>query len=300
MQDDEKYKKIKEELDRLHKQKQNSKENLNSQTLDNNKTINNQNLNLKNINLYNSKDNLKNQPNLQNNAKQNFKNSDKNSNSDKNNNSSNSINQRDYDENPIIIKDNIMLNPFRKIIFIIWQMSNRTPEYFLNLIRYYKDSKNLEICFYNDKIQKKYKNTILLEIKTTEILNIFKTINYSFPIKYYESDIMSKKIAIFMGIFILFSIAILKSFPIVLLIVGFFTVLFLFVQNLLHSNSKVEFFYDVLFIKGKKYDFINFMINSESEYKELKQYFQIKTGKNLDKVEKKITALFEFKKQDFE
>ena len=106
MQDDEKYKKIKEELDRLHKQKQNSKENLNSQTLDNNKTINNQNLNLKNINLYNSKDNLKNQPNLQNNAKQNFKNSDKNSNSDKNNNSSNSINQRDYDKDPIIIKDN--------------------------------------------------------------------------------------------------------------------------------------------------------------------------------------------------
>ncbi|WP_456058353.1 hypothetical protein [Campylobacter hominis] len=300
MQDDEKYKKIKEELDRLHKQKQNSKENLNSQTLDNNKTINNQNLNLKNINLSNSKDNLNNQSYLQNNANQNFKNSDNDLNFNKNKSSSNSINQRDYDKNPIVIKDNIMLNPFRKIIFIIWQMSNRTPEYFLNLIRYYKDSKNLEICFYNDKIQKKYKNTILLEIKTTEILNIFKTINYSFPIKYYESDIMSKKIAIFMGIFILFSIAILKSFPIVLLIVGFFTVLFLFVQNLLHSNSKVEFFYDVLFIKGKKYDFINFMINSESEYKELKQYFQIKTGKNLDKVEKKITTLFEFNKQDFQ
>lgn len=71
MQDDEKYKKIKEALDRLHKQ-QNSKENSNSQTLDNNKTINNQNLNLKNINLSNSKDNLNNQSYLQNNAKQNF------------------------------------------------------------------------------------------------------------------------------------------------------------------------------------------------------------------------------------
>ncbi|ABS51290.1 hypothetical protein [Campylobacter hominis] len=64
MQDDEKYKKIKEALDRLHKQKQNSKENLNSQTLCNNNTINNQNpnfkdKNLKNINLSNSKDNLK-------------------------------------------------------------------------------------------------------------------------------------------------------------------------------------------------------------------------------------------------
>ena len=110
MQDDEKYKKIKEALDRLHRQKQNSKENLNSQTLSDNKTINNQNTNfkdenLKNINLSNSKNNLKNQPNLQNNTKQNFNNSDKNLNSNKNSNSSNSINQRDYDKNPIIIND---------------------------------------------------------------------------------------------------------------------------------------------------------------------------------------------------
>ncbi|ABS51343.1 hypothetical protein [Campylobacter hominis] len=105
MQDDEKYKKIKEALDRLHKQKQNSKENSNSQTLDNNKTINNQNLNLKNINLFNSKDNLNNQSYLQNNAKQNFKNSDNDLNFNKNKSSSNSINQRDYDKDPLVIKD---------------------------------------------------------------------------------------------------------------------------------------------------------------------------------------------------
>lgn len=41
------------------------------------------------------------------------------------------------------------------------------------------------------------------------------------------------------------------------------------------------------------------MISSKNDYKELRQYFQRKTGKNLDKVEKKITALFEFKKEDF-
>ena len=71
MQDDEKYKKIKEVLDKLHRQKENSKENLNSQTLDNNKTINNQNTNFK----------------------------DKNLNFNKNNNSSNSINQNFFDTN---------------------------------------------------------------------------------------------------------------------------------------------------------------------------------------------------------
>ena len=85
MQDDEKYKKIKEALDRLHRQ-QNSKENSNSQTLDNNKTINNQS-------------------NSQNNINQNSNNSDKNLNSNKNSNSSNFTNKRDYDKNPIIIND---------------------------------------------------------------------------------------------------------------------------------------------------------------------------------------------------
>ena len=78
MQDDEKYKKIKEELDRLHKQKQNSKEN--------------------------SKNNLNNQSNSQNNINQNSNNSDKNSNSNKNSYSSNFANKRDYDKEPLIIQ----------------------------------------------------------------------------------------------------------------------------------------------------------------------------------------------------
>lgn len=78
MQDDEKYKKIKEALDRLHKQKQNSKEN--------------------------SKNNLNNQSNSQNNINQNSNNSDKNSNSNKNSNSSSLINKRDYDKKPLIIQ----------------------------------------------------------------------------------------------------------------------------------------------------------------------------------------------------
>ena len=77
--DDEKYKKIKEELDEFRRQKQNFKEN--------------------------SKDNLNNQLNLQNNINQNSNNSDKNSNSNKNSNSSNFTNKRDYDEESIIIKD---------------------------------------------------------------------------------------------------------------------------------------------------------------------------------------------------
>lgn len=117
MQDDEKYKKIKEALDKLHRQKENSKENSNSQTLSNNKTVNNQNLNLKNINLPNSKDNLNNQSYLQNSA-------NKNLNFNKNNNSSNFTNKRDYDENPIIIYDRTELVIKNSIILIYFMIAS--------------------------------------------------------------------------------------------------------------------------------------------------------------------------------
>ena len=63
-----------------------------------------ENLNLKN-NLSSSKDNLNNQSNLQNNTSQNFKSSSKDLNCNKNSNSSNSINKRDYDKEPLVIKD---------------------------------------------------------------------------------------------------------------------------------------------------------------------------------------------------
>lgn len=191
MQDDEKYKKIKEALDRLHRQKQNSKENLNSQTLSDNKTINNQNTNfkdenLKNINLSNSKNNLKNQPNLQNNTKQNFNNSDKNLNSNKNSNSSNSINQRDYDKNPIIINDYsnfftgtqrlfaLMFGiafcstfigfPEAIIIFPIIVFPSIVSEYYFSIKK-----SNYTICLKNNKILFLIDNNIERIIDTNEI-----------------------------------------------------------------------------------------------------------------------------------
>ena len=116
--DDEKYKKIKEALDELHKQKQNSKEN--------------------------SKDNLNNQLNLQNNINQNS-NSDKNSNSNKNNNLSNSINQRDYDKEPLIIKDFTnkckAMNLIRIIVFLLFKITILRDNISFSF-------QNYDICFF--------------------------------------------------------------------------------------------------------------------------------------------------------
>ena len=206
-------------------------------------------------------------------------------------------NQRDYDKEPIVVKDCIMKSIYRKIAVFILKFGAR-PEYFLEIIKYYDRDENISVHFYNYKIQKKFKETIIDEININEISCIFKTMNYTFPIIRYESQVSSNKFLIILCLFILFYIFIIKGFLMILWIILAAIGLFILNQFIIHNNSNL--FYDVLFIKEKKGKFINFLVSSESEYKELKQYFQIKTGKNLDKVEKKITALFEFKKQDFE
>lgn len=206
-------------------------------------------------------------------------------------------NLRDYDENPIVTEDCITKSIYRKIIIYILKFGAR-PEYFLEIIKYYDRDENIRIYFYNSKIQTKFKETIIDEINVDEISDILKTISYVFPVIRYESQISSNKFAIILFLLILLYIFIVKGFLIALLVI--LAIIGLFVLNQFFIHNENALFYDILFIKGKNGKFINFLINSETKYKELKQYFQIKTGKNLDKVEKKITALFEFKKQDFE
>ena len=48
----------------------------------------------------------------------------------------------------------------------------------------------------------------------------------------------------------------------------------------------------MVFLRDKNGIFFNFIISSGSDYKEIKKYFMLKAGKNLDKANKKFTALF--------
>ena len=286
MQDDEKYKKIKEELDRLHKQKQNSKENLNSQTLDNNKTINNQNLNLKNINLYNSKDNLKNQPNLQNNAKQNFKNSDKNSNSDKNNNSSNSINQRDYDENPIIIYDRTELVIKNSIILIYFMIASLIIE---NIFFYSPDAdlfktagclflvackkqfdrifyKDAVMLFYNDKIIKMVKDQIFVELKPTQLKTIKKSFSYILPNYYPETSYTEIKISIIFLFVCIISLFIVFENRAILILIFFIFIVSIIISLPLITvifRNNVDKIYPIIFIQSINGLYCNFMVGKK-------------------------------------
>ncbi|MCI6641801.1 MAG: hypothetical protein PUK41_07065 [Campylobacter hominis] len=306
MQDDEKYKKIKEELDRLHKQKQNSKENLNSQTLSDNKTINNQNTNfkdknLKNINLYNSKDNLnfRNQLNLQNNIKQNSKNSDKNLNSNKNNNSSNSINQRDYDENPIIIyyrTELVIKNSIILIYFMIASLAIKGIFFYdiesdpfkaagcLLLVAFRKQFdrifyKDAVMLFYNDKIIKIVKDQIFVELKPAQLKTIKKSFSYILPNYYPETSYTEIKISIiFLFICIISLFIVFENRALAILIFLTFSVLMIILLPLLTIifRSGVNKIYPMIFIQGINGLYCNFMVGKKSEYEEIRAYFREK------------------------
>ena len=72
-------------------------------------------------------------------------------------------------------------------------------------------------------------------------------------------------------------------------------------QFIIHYKEKAkntDWLYDVLFVKGKDGNFLNFMISNDKEYFELKEYFWTKFKINLDNVERKRTMLFEANKKD--
>ena len=72
-------------------------------------------------------------------------------------------------------------------------------------------------------------------------------------------------------------------------------------QFIIHYKEKAkntDWLYDVLFVKGKDGNFLNFMISNDKEYFELKEYFWAKFKINLDNTERKRTVLFEASKKD--
>jgi|GEM_PF-533594 hypothetical protein len=314
MQDDEKYKKIKEALDKLHRQKENSKENSNSQTLSNNKTVNNQNLNLKNINLPNSKDNLNNQSYLQNNA-------NKNLNFNKNNNSSNFTNKRDYDENPIIIYDRTELVIKNSIILIYFMIASLIIK---NIFFYSPDAdlfktagclflvackkqfdrifyKDAVMLFYNDKIIKMVKDQIFVELKPIQLKTIKKSFSYILPNYYPETSYTEIKISIIFLFVCIISLFIVFENRAVLILIFFIFIVSIIISLPLITvifRNNVDKIYPIIFIQSINGLYCNFMVGKKSEYEELKIYFKEKRNIDLDKVEFKISTFFDVSKKD--
>lgn len=76
----------------------------------------------------------------------------------------------------------------------------------------------------------------------------------------------------------------------------------IFIATILYTlevwSKKANWFYDMLFLKDKDGNFLNFLITDDKEYNQLKEYFWQKFKINLDSVKQKFSAIYEIKKQD--
>jgi len=225
-------------------------------------------------------------------------------------------NLRDYDENPIVIKDELSNTKFLSIIFLVLLglaliirkiffskygtvYSNGNSLFIIPFLTYMtlkNTFRNLEkdaqIYFYNDYIVKKLENGIEKRIAILQLKNITKSISSMLPNAFISAKV-EKAILIYCSLFFVFVLALLiKNGEFKLPI---FTSLFTFIvlylpQFIIHHKygGIKDSFYDVIWLQDKEGKFLNFMVSSDKQYNEIKKYLLVKTGKSLDKVEKKF------------
>ena len=220
-------------------------------------------------------------------------------------------NLRDYDKEPLIIKDELSNAKFTSIIITIILLisciiyllifdRNRIDRAVILIVLTYininNSLKNLEsnstIYFYENKIMKELENGLQKSILTNNIHRISKTMSSALP-NFNLSPFITKLI-LFSGLVLLivYLMAIVATGSLVLFI---FVMAFAFgavylPQFIIHRKygGLKDSFYDVIWFKDKDGKFFNFMVSSDKQYNEIKKYLLVKTGKSLDKVEKKF------------
>ncbi|MDU7070874.1 hypothetical protein [Campylobacter ureolyticus] len=213
--------------------------------------------------------------------------------------SSKNSNQRDYDKEPLIIRDyNMHETAFFAVILLLFFLFdfifNDTSEFFtpkrvvfifilleiiLELFKYFHKT----IIFYNSKIVYKKGSDTALEINLNDIVGVYKTAicNENFQ----TQKLVSKKFLI--GAILLVGITmIIFDFSIFLFVYGWFIAVFLvgkFVVFIL-LNKKIRFkIYTSYLIKTEK-NIINFL-PKESDDIEIKRYFFDKINIDIEKAQ---------------
>lgn len=275
-----------------------------------NKNVKKGNFNLNNENLNDSL-NLKENGNLNNSNS-----------SDTANLNNKNYNKRDYNKEPIVIKDQLFKIKFLStiliviivilgLLFIDIEIDKKIFLIFLVAIQQYRMYKNYKrntkIIFYNRRIEKWQDGKITCKLNNMDIKKILKTIDSTLP--YSEFDLASAKVEkwffgiYFLILFIFFTIKFIIFAPFFLFVI----ILILFLpQFIFHkyneykfmSNRNINYLYDILFIQAWQGNFLNFLISSNSEYLELRKYFIQLTNINLDEIETQISANCEISEQD--
>ena len=237
--------------------------------------------------------------NNSNNKEKSNRNLDKNLNSDNSQISNNKSNKRDYDKEPLIIRDyNIHETAFFAVILLLFFLFdfifNDTSEFFtpkrvvfifilLEIILELFKCFHKTIIFYNSKIVYKKGSDTALEINLSDIVGVYKTAicNENFQ----TQKLVSKKFLI--GAILLVGITmIIFDFSIFLFVYGWFIAVFLvgkFVVFIL-LNKKIRFkIYTSYLIKTEK-NIINFL-PKESDNMEIKRYFFDKINIDIEKAQ---------------
>ena len=225
-------------------------------------------------------------------------------------------NLRDYDKEPLIIKDELSNTKFLSIIFLVLLglaliirkiffsqydtvYSNGNSLFIIPFLTYMtlkNTFRNLEkdaqIYFYNDYIVKKLENGIEKRIAISHLKNTTKSISSMLPNAFISAKV-EKAILIYCSLFFVFVLVLLiKNGEFKLpIFISLFTFIVLYLpQFIIHHKygGLKDSFYDVIWLQDKDGKFFNFMVSSDKQYNEIKKYLLVKTGKSLDKVEKKF------------
>lgn len=216
---------------------------------------------------------------------------------------------RDYDKEPIIIKDHaIILNAIIGAIYIITTILmaicgkfSAQQILFLVLLDCYFPLRALNkfsnfgkcyICFKNDDITLYSKKTeaVLYETKISNIIGIKRTTGPSYPEISKKTKCLMLLFA-FIYLLLVFFVAVVidgreENFWIifaVIISISFFPL----VLYRLFNGLGFDIINDSILIYDKS-SFIEVSFLSSKEYRELKAYFLLKTGKNLDKIRPQI------------
>ena len=216
---------------------------------------------------------------------------------------------RDYDKEPITIKDHaIVLNAIIGAIYIITTILmaicgkfSAQQILFLVLLDCYFPLRALNkfsnfgkryICFKNDDITLYSKKTeaVLYETKISNIISIKRTTGPSYPEISKKTKCLMLLFA-FIYLLLVFFVAVVidgreENFWIifaVIISISFFPLLL----YRLFNGLGFDIINDSMLIYDKS-SFIEVSFLSSKEYRELKAYFLLKTGKNLDKIRPQI------------
>lgn len=222
---------------------------------------------------------------------------------------------RNYDKFPIIIKDKLhemlIIQICISALFLIFVLSLDIPmdrKMFLIYTSILVDIKTLRdmsfatrIYIKNNFIEKRKENILVAKISTENIDKIYKTLDSALPKNNF--DINGSKMLIIFTIFYFLILVLADGFLFMFLVTIYILAIcivgFLLPQFFVHWKYKAKntsWFYDMLFLKDKNGNFLNFLITDDKEYGELKEYFWQKSKINLDNTIQKISALYEIDK----